>query len=72
VSDIELVETSWQMSRQGGTLSVNGYRSWMLEHSPRLYKIMLDGLDRASVQNAQAEGAVNERRRLGGGKFAHI
>ena len=45
MTDIELVEHFWRMSNPDTKrMGPVGYRSWMLEHAPRLYKILLDGL----------------------------
>lgn len=46
MSDVELVELFWENSKPNGrrSRSLFGYRSWMLKHSPQLYRILLDGL----------------------------
>lgn len=42
--DIELVERFWDWSNGRRRQSPQGYRSWMLNHAKKLYKLMLDGL----------------------------
>lgn len=45
LTDAELVQVFWNKSNRSRRAdSLWGYRTWMLEAAPRLYKIMLDGL----------------------------
>jgi len=60
MTDLELVERFWQLSRPDAKrMGPNGYRSWMRKHSPRLYKILLDGLC-ANGENAPELAALVE------------
>lgn len=64
-TDEELVGEFWRRhDRHGKERSVWGARQWMLEHAPRLYKIMLDGLQAklpSSPEPNQGWIAVEER-----------
>lgn len=54
-TDEELVQKFWH-STTSRERSIWGYRTWMREAAPRLYRIMLDGLQarRALAKESQA------------------